>query len=59
MIERDYFGLRFRNQANDVEFWLNLRNALAPQLTGKAPFRLKLCVKFFVTPQELQQQITR
>eukprot|EP00794_Sanderia_malayensis_P012949 gene12949-14281_t len=59
MIEKDYFGLRFTNPSNNVQFWLNLRNLLAPQLSGKAPYRLNFCVKYFVKPQELQQSVTR
>lgn len=47
---------------NDADIWLNLRNPLStqfrPHLPGK-PHRLRLEVKFFVAPQELQQEETR
>lgn len=47
---------------NDIGVWLNLRNPvstqLRPHLPGK-PHRLRLEVKFYVAPQELQQEETR
>lgn len=58
--EKNYFGLR--HSVNDTNVWLNLRNPvstqLRPHLPGK-PHRLSLEVKFFVAPQELQQEETR
>ncbi|XP_074613295.1 E3 ubiquitin-protein ligase MYLIP-like [Acropora palmata] len=58
--EKNYFGLR--HSVNDADIWLNLRNPLStqfrPHLPGK-PHRLRLEVKFFVAPQELQQEETR
>lgn len=58
--EKNYFGLRYT--VNDTNVWLNLRNPvlaqLRPHLPGK-PHRLRLEVKFFVAPQELQQEETR
>lgn len=59
LVEKDYFGLRYTNPSTGVNTWLNLRNKLSQQLTGKAPHRIQLMVKFFVNVQELQQQITR
>lgn len=58
LVEKDYFGLQYTN-ASGTEKWLNLRNKLSDQLTGRSPHRVKLVVKFFVKIQELQQQITR
>ena len=58
LVERDYFGLKFGG-AKGAQFWLNLRNSLSSQLSGKPPYRLYFLVKFFVKPQELQQEITR
>lgn len=58
LVERDYFGLKFGG-AKGTQFWLNLRNSMSSQLTGKPPYRLHFLVKFFVKPQELQQEITR
>lgn len=58
LVERDYFGLKFGG-AKGVRFWLNLRNSMSSQLSGKPPYRLYFLVKFFVKPQELQQEITR
>ncbi|KAK3711930.1 hypothetical protein QZH41_009432, partial [Actinostola sp. cb2023] len=58
--EKNYFGLKYH--VNDTSVWLNLRNPvltqLRPHLPGK-PHRLRLAVKFFVDPQELQQDETR
>eukprot|EP00795_Rhopilema_esculentum_P005411 gene5411-577_t len=59
IVERDYFGLRHKDAVNGVEFWLNLRNPLCHQVSGKAPYRLKFAPKYFVRPQELQQPTTR
>ncbi|XP_057312348.1 E3 ubiquitin-protein ligase MYLIP-like [Hydractinia symbiolongicarpus] len=59
LIEKDYFGLRYTNPSTGVETWLNLRNKLSDQLHGKAPYRIKLLVKFYVKVQELQQPVTR
>lgn len=58
LVEKDYFGLKFGG-AKRAKFWLNLRNSMSSQLTGKPPYRLYFLVKFFVKPQELQQEITR
>ena len=58
LVEKDYFGLRFRGSKGTL-FWLNLRNSMSSQLTGKPPYRLYFLVKFFVKPQELQQEVTR
>ncbi|XP_033113800.1 E3 ubiquitin-protein ligase MYLIP-B-like [Anneissia japonica] len=58
IIEKDYFGLRFRGKKSEL-LWLNLRNPLRLQLRGKSPHRFSLQVKFFVSPQELQQPMTR
>ena len=58
LAERDYFGLKY-NGAKGIKLWLNLRNSMVSQLTGKPPHRLYFLVKFFVRPQELQQEITR
>lgn len=58
LIERDYFGLRYRSKDGEL-LWLNLRNTLGHQLHGKSPHRLSIQVKFFVSPAELQQSITR
>ena len=41
------------------EKWLNLRNRLSDQLSGRSPHRIRLAVKFFVKVQELQQPVTR
>ncbi|XP_072045586.1 LOW QUALITY PROTEIN: E3 ubiquitin-protein ligase MYLIP-like [Amphiura filiformis] len=58
LLEKDYFGLRVRSLHGEL-LWLNLRNPIGCQLRGKSPRRLSLQVKFFVSPQELQQPITR
>lgn len=58
LVERDYFGLRYRSKNGEL-LWLNLRNSLGHQLQGKSPHRLSIQVKFFVSPAELQQSITR
>ncbi|XP_071826131.1 E3 ubiquitin-protein ligase MYLIP-like [Apostichopus japonicus] len=58
LVERDYFGLRYRSKNGEL-LWLNLRNTLGHQLHGKSPHRLSIQVKFFVSPAELQQSITR
>ncbi|XP_038073335.1 E3 ubiquitin-protein ligase MYLIP-like [Patiria miniata] len=58
LIEREYFGLRYRSKNGEL-LWLNLRNPLNLQLNTKPPHRLSLQVKFFVSPQELQQTISR
>jgi len=58
LVEKDYFGLRYINPSAN-EKWLNLRNKLTDQLTGRSPHRIRLVVKFFVKIQELQQPITR
>ncbi|XP_071791935.1 E3 ubiquitin-protein ligase MYLIP-like [Asterias amurensis] len=59
LVEREYFGLRYRSKKGDL-LWLNLRNPLNLQLsTRKSHHRLSLQVKFFVTPQELQQSISK
>lgn len=58
--EKNYFGLR--HTVNDTSLWLNLRNPVLtqvrPHLPGK-PHRLRLEVKFFVSPQEIQEEETR
>lgn len=59
LVEKDYFGLKYTNPSTGSTSWLNLRNKLSQQLTGKAPHRIQLVVKFFVSVQELQQQVTR
>ncbi|XP_072164623.1 E3 ubiquitin-protein ligase MYLIP-like isoform X2 [Diadema setosum] len=58
LLEKSYFGLRYRSKRGEL-LWLNLRNPLGVQLRGRSPHRLSLQVKFFVSPQELQQPITR
>ncbi|KXJ26059.1 E3 ubiquitin-protein ligase MYLIP [Exaiptasia diaphana] len=58
LVEKDYFGLKYSGP-NGARLWLNMRNLLSVQLTGKQPHRLYLLVKFFVKPQELQQEISR
>ncbi|XP_032240060.2 E3 ubiquitin-protein ligase MYLIP [Nematostella vectensis] len=58
LVEKDYFGLKY-NGGNGNRCWLNMRNTLSVQLTGKPPYRLYFLVKFFVRPQELQQEISR
>ncbi|XP_030846718.1 E3 ubiquitin-protein ligase MYLIP [Strongylocentrotus purpuratus] len=58
LLEKSYFGLRYRSKRGEL-LWLNLRNPLVVQLRGRSPHRLSLQVKFFVSPQELQQPITR
>jgi len=59
LVEKDYFGLKYTNPSTGVNTWLNLRNKLSHQLSGKAPHRIQLSVKYFVNVQELQQQISR
>jgi len=59
LVEKDYFGLKYTNPSTGVNTWLNLRNKLSQQLTGRAPHRIQLTVKYFVNVQELQQQISR
>jgi len=46
LVEKDYFGLRYINPSGN-EKWLNLRNKLTDQLTGRSPHRIRLVVKFF------------
>lgn len=58
LVEKDYFGLKY-NGPNGARLWVNMRNAMSVQLSGKPPYRLYLLVKFFVKPQELQQEISR
>lgn len=58
LYEKDYFGLKCKGPKGS-EIWLNLRNPLAGQVHGKPPYRFLLLVKYFVKPQELQQEITR
>lgn len=58
LLEKSYFGLRYRSKRGEL-LWLNLRNPLGVQLRGRSPHRLSLQVKFFVSPQELQQPISR
>lgn len=58
LYEKDYFGLRYKG-AKGTEIWLNLRNPLTGQVHGKQPYRFWFLVKYFVKPQELQQEITR
>lgn len=57
LLEKDYFGLRYVK--NGMEMWLNLRNPLNDQVSGKPPYRMQLVVKYFVKAQELQQAVTR
>ena len=58
LYEKDYFGLRYKGPKGS-EIWLNLRNPLAAQVQGKPPYRFSFLVKYFVRPQELQQEVTR
>lgn len=58
LVEKDYFGLQHVSSSGK-EKWLNLRNRLSDQLSGRSPHRIKLAVKFFVKVQELQQPVTR
>lgn len=61
IVEQHYFGLT-RSVNHDTKAWLNLRNPLMtqlrPHITGK-PHRLRLDVKFYVLPQEIQHERTR
>lgn len=61
IVEKHYFGLT-RSMGQEVKAWLNLRNPLMtqlrPHITGK-PHRLRLDVKFYVLPQEIQHEKTR
>ncbi|XP_061429478.1 E3 ubiquitin-protein ligase MYLIP isoform X1 [Lethenteron reissneri] len=58
IIERDYFGLQYEGTKGET-LWINLRNRLGPQLSGAAPHRLRLRVKFLVEPHLLLQDETR
>ena len=61
IVEQHYFGLT-RSINHETKAWLNLRNPLMaqlrPHITGK-PHRLRLDVKFYVLPQEIQHERTR
>lgn len=58
IIEVDYFGLQYAGNHGDL-LWLNMRNPIKQQLTGAAPYRFQLRVKFFVPPHLLLQETTR
>lgn len=58
LIEKDYFGLQYRDKNGD-HLWVNLRNPLYEQVShGPRPL-LEMRVKFFVQPQKLMQSVTR
>lgn len=58
LLEKDYFGLQYRDKNGD-HLWVNLRNPLHEQVPhGPRPL-MEMRVKFFVQPQKLMQVVTR
>lgn len=58
IVEKDYFGLKFVDQASGYRIWVNRRLRMTTQLKSRPPHTLYFCVKFYTQPQYLLQAST-
>lgn len=61
LLEADYFGLEYREQGSNIEYWLDLEKPLNRQI-GLSLIEpvLRLCVKFYTPdPSQLEEEFTR
>lgn len=63
LVEKDYFGLRYRNKNNETH-WIDLYKSFKEQSDfinhAQKPYCFYFCVKFYVSdPSRLKEEITR
>ncbi len=58
IVEKDYFGLQYREKTCGHMIWINKRHQVRKQIVTRPPYLLHFSVKYYTPPSNILQSST-